>query len=73
MTAQRPPFPPFTAEAAAEKVRPAEDGWNSQNPEKVALAYTVDSHWRTAPNSSGAARRSSPSLRASGSASWIIG
>ena len=46
MTVQRPPFPPFTAETAAEKVRLAEDGWNSRNPEKVALAYTVDSHWR---------------------------
>lgn len=46
MTIQRPPFPPFTAETAAEKVRLAEDGWNSRNPEKVALAYTVDSFWR---------------------------
>jgi nuclear transport factor 2 (NTF2) superfamily protein len=46
MTLQRPPFPPFTAETAAEKVRLAEDGWNSRNPEKVALAYTVDRFWR---------------------------
>jgi len=46
MTSQRPPFPPFTSETAAEKVRLAEDGWNSRNPEKVALAYTVDSYWR---------------------------
>ncbi|MET8538408.1 nuclear transport factor 2 family protein [Streptomyces sp. NPDC005065] len=42
----RPPLPPFTREAAVEKVRLAEDGWNSRNAEKVALAYTVDSHWR---------------------------
>ena len=42
----RPPFPPFTRETAAQKVRLAEDGWNSRNPEKVSLAYTVDSHWR---------------------------
>ena len=42
----RPPFPPFTAETAAQKVRGAEDGWNGRNPEKVALAYTVDSVWR---------------------------
>ncbi|MFH0179778.1 DUF1348 family protein [Streptomyces cacaoi] len=42
----RQPFPPFTRESAAEKVRLAEDGWNSRNPEKVALAYTVDSRWR---------------------------
>ena len=40
------PFPPFTREAAIQKVRMAEDGWNSRNPEKVALAYTVDSVWR---------------------------
>ncbi|MCY1542451.1 hypothetical protein D9M68_781980 [compost metagenome] len=42
----RPPFPPFTRETAIQKVRLAEDGWNSRNPEKVALAYTVDSRWR---------------------------
>jgi nuclear transport factor 2 (NTF2) superfamily protein len=42
----RPPLPPFTRETAALKVRLAEDGWNSRNPEKVALAYTVDSRWR---------------------------
>jgi hypothetical protein len=42
----RPPFPPFTRESALQKVRQAEDGWNSRNPEKVALAYTVDSQWR---------------------------
>ncbi|SPK76014.1 50S ribosomal protein L21 (plasmid) [Cupriavidus taiwanensis] len=42
----RPPFPPFNLESATEKVRLAEDGWNSRNPEKVALAYTPDSEWR---------------------------
>jgi nuclear transport factor 2 (NTF2) superfamily protein len=42
----RPPFPPFTAETAAQKARMAEDGWNSRNPEKVSLAYTPDSRWR---------------------------
>ncbi len=42
----RPPLPPFSQESAVEKVRLAEDGWNSRNPEKVSLAYTVDSHWR---------------------------
>ena len=46
MNTQRPPLPPFTPETAVEKVRLAEDGWNSRNPEKVALAYTVDSYWR---------------------------
>jgi hypothetical protein len=42
----RPPFPPFTRETAAQKVRMAEDGWNGRNPERVALAYTMDSQWR---------------------------
>jgi nuclear transport factor 2 (NTF2) superfamily protein len=42
----RPPLPPFTPETAVEKVRLAEDGWNTRDPEKVALAYTVDSRWR---------------------------
>jgi nuclear transport factor 2 (NTF2) superfamily protein len=45
-TAPRPPLPPFTAESAAQKVRLAEDAWNSRDPERVALAYTVDSLWR---------------------------
>ena len=43
---QRPPLPPFTRETAIQKVRLAEDAWNSRDPEKVSLAYTVDSHWR---------------------------
>lgn len=43
---QKPPFPPFTMETAKQKVRMAEDGWNSRDPEKVALAYTTDSQWR---------------------------
>ncbi|MBJ7406534.1 MULTISPECIES: nuclear transport factor 2 family protein [unclassified Bradyrhizobium] len=38
--------PPFTLESAKEKVRLAEDGWNSRDPEKVSLAYTPDSRWR---------------------------
>lgn len=42
----RPPFPPFTRETAVEKVRLAEDGWNSRDPAKVSLAYTVDCYWR---------------------------
>jgi nuclear transport factor 2 (NTF2) superfamily protein len=42
----RPPLPPFTRETAVQKVRMAEDGWNGRNPEKVALAYTIDSQWR---------------------------
>lgn len=43
---QRPPLPPFTFDSALQKVRAAEDGWNGQNPEKIALAYTIDSVWR---------------------------
>ncbi len=48
MTAEAPrhPLPPFTRETATEKVRLAEDGWNSRNPQKVSLAYTPDSKWR---------------------------
>ncbi len=42
----RPPLPPFTAETAIEKVRLAEDAWNSRDPHKVSLAYTLDSRWR---------------------------
>ena len=42
----RPPLPPFTLQSATEKVRLAEDGWNTRDPAKVALAYTVDSRWR---------------------------
>jgi uncharacterized protein len=44
--ATRPPLPPFTRDTAIQKVRLAEDAWNSRDPEKVALAYTPDSHWR---------------------------
>lgn len=42
----RPPLPPFTLESATQKVRLAEDAWNSRDPARVALAYTEDSRWR---------------------------
>ncbi|CAH3755042.1 DUF1348 family protein [Enterobacter cloacae complex sp.6701062] len=45
-TQVRPPLPPFTLETAIEKVRLAEDGWNSRDAEKVALAYSLDTKWR---------------------------
>jgi nuclear transport factor 2 (NTF2) superfamily protein len=45
MTA-RPPLPPFTRESAIQKVRAAEDAWNSRDPERCAGAYTADSKWR---------------------------
>jgi uncharacterized protein len=46
MVESRPPFPPFDRETATQKVRMAENAWNSRNPEKVALAYTENSLWR---------------------------
>lgn len=45
-TIRRPPLPPFTRESAIQKVRLAEDAWNGRDPQKVALAYSVDSRWR---------------------------
>lgn len=44
--APRPPLPPFSQETAIQKVRLAEDGWNSRDSARVALAYTTDSKWR---------------------------
>ena len=46
MNDQRPPLPPFTQETATQKVRLAEDAWNSRDPEKVSQAYTPSSRWR---------------------------
>jgi uncharacterized protein len=43
---QRHPLPPFTLETALQKVQMAEDAWNTRDPQKVALAYTVDTEWR---------------------------
>jgi nuclear transport factor 2 (NTF2) superfamily protein len=43
---QRPPLPPFTSDTAAEKVRKAEDAWNTRDASHVALAYSIDSVWR---------------------------
>jgi uncharacterized protein len=45
-TESRPPFPPFTLETAKQKVERAEDAWNTRDPARVALAYTIDSQWR---------------------------
>ncbi len=42
----RPPLPPFSEESAIQKVRAAEDAWNTRDPARVALAYTLDSRWR---------------------------
>ena len=46
MPEERPPFPPFTAETAAQKVQAAEDAWNTRDPVHVAGAYTLNSVWR---------------------------
>jgi uncharacterized protein len=43
---QKPPIPPFTLETAIQKIRMAEDGWNSRDPQRVSLVYTPDSQWR---------------------------
>jgi uncharacterized protein len=42
----RPPLPPFSEESAVQKVRAAEDAWNTRDPARVVLAYTLDSRWR---------------------------
>jgi len=42
----KPPLPPFTHETAIQKVRMAEDAWNTREPERISLAYTIDSQWR---------------------------
>jgi len=46
MMEQKLPLPPFTFETATQKVQLAEDAWNSQNPNRIALAYTIDTEWR---------------------------
>jgi nuclear transport factor 2 (NTF2) superfamily protein len=46
MSEAHPPLPPFTEETAIQKIRAAEDVWNTRDPERVSLAYTVDSQWR---------------------------
>src|SRR3974390_3504669 len=46
MSETKPPLPPFTAESAAQKVRMAEDAWNSRDPDRVVLVYTPDTRWR---------------------------
>ena len=45
-TETRPPIPPFTRETAIQKIRMAEDGWNSRDPQRVSMVYTQDSQWR---------------------------
>lgn len=73
MSDVRPPLPPFTAETAAQKVRAAEDGWNSRDPQRVSLAYSPDSVWRNRSTFVRGASGSSNSSAASGSASRSTG
>lgn len=46
MTEKKTPLPPFTEETAKEKIQLAEDAWNSQDPQKISMAYSKDSEWR---------------------------
>jgi uncharacterized protein len=46
MSETKPPLPPFTTESATQKVRMAEDAWNSRDPDRVVLVYTPDTRWR---------------------------
>lgn len=46
MKEQKPPFPPFTLESAKQKIQAAEDAWNSKDPDKVSMAYSLDTEWR---------------------------
>ena len=66
------PVPPFTRDTAIQKVRLAEDAWNSRNPEKVALAYAPDSRWRNRVEFVNGGKRSSHSLHANGQGSSTI-
>ncbi len=46
MKEQKPPFPPFTEETAKQKIQAAENAWNAKDPDKVCMAYTIDTEWR---------------------------
>ena len=49
----KPPLPPFTVESATQKVRMAEDAWNTRDPDRVVLVYTEDTRWRNTPRTIG--------------------
>jgi nuclear transport factor 2 (NTF2) superfamily protein len=61
MAESRPPLPPFTLETAIQKIRLAEDAWNTRDPERVALAYASKSRWRNRADFLRAARPLKPS------------
>ncbi|MBB4522758.1 UNVERIFIED_ORG: nuclear transport factor 2 (NTF2) superfamily protein [Rhizobium sophorae] len=65
--------PPFTLETATQKVRLAEDGWNSRDPERVSLVYTPDSRWRNRAEFITGRAEIVASSPANGPRSWITG
>jgi nuclear transport factor 2 (NTF2) superfamily protein len=67
----RPPLPPFTRESAIEKVRLAEDGWNSRDSAKVALAYSLDTQWRNRAEFANNREEARRFWSGSGRKSWI--
>ena len=69
-TPSRPPFQPFTRESAMEKVRLAEDAWNTRDPAKVALGYTINSRWRNRFGVSGGSRDQDHAVAVSGAAAF---
>ena len=69
----RPPLPPFTRESAIQKVRLAEDAWNTRDPGKVALAYAIDSRWRNRSEFINGRSEISLSSLANGPWSWTTG
>jgi nuclear transport factor 2 (NTF2) superfamily protein len=72
MPESRPPLPPFTRETAIQKVRGAEDAWNTCDPHRVALGYTIDSKWRSRAEIFEGRENITAFLTRSGSASSII-
>jgi Protein of unknown function (DUF1348) len=73
MTPARPPFPPFTRDSAIQRVRRAEDAWNTHDPGMVALAYAVDSRWRNRSEFITDEARSLLPYHTSGRRSWTTG
>lgn len=68
----RPPLPSFTRESAIEKVRLAEDGWNSRDPAKIARAYSLDTQWRNRAEFATNRQEAQAFLERKWKKSWII-
>ena len=69
---KRYPIPPFTMETALQKVQAAEDAWNTKDPGKVCLAYTIDTEWRNRTEFINGREEVKESFAASGLRNWII-